>query len=100
MVKKILAVVAVAAFSQSALAEKAKIWSCVDNTTLTADQQCVAATIAQNNDNQAFFEQLANQSFETKRDAFATITHFPKQQLIEVKSLESKSAEILLASRR
>ncbi|REL24395.1 hypothetical protein [Thalassotalea euphylliae] len=100
MIKHILAVVATVAVSQSAIAGNDKIWNCVDNETLAADQACVAATIAQNSDNAEFFNQLANQTFETKRDALATVTHFPKRQLIEVKSLEDKASDVILVSRR
>ncbi|REL27320.1 hypothetical protein DXX93_12600 [Thalassotalea euphylliae] len=104
MIKHIVAVVATVVVSQSAVAGNDvegndKIWQCVDKTTLAADQACVAATIAQNHDNAEFFNQLANQTFETKRDALATVTYFPKRSLIEVKSLEDKATEVLMASR-
>ena len=112
MIKHILAVVATVAVSQSAFAGNdiegnEKIWQCVDKTTLAADQTCVAATIAKNNDNAEFFNQLANQTFETKHDALATVTYFPKRNLIKVKSLEgsqessqqTKVAKVLVASR-
>ena len=107
MYKRILAVVTVLSLSQTAFANNSQangndIWQCVDSKTLQAENTCVADTMGKNIDNQAFFNQLANKDFSTKRDVFATVTYFPKRQLIEVKSIEFKTPEpapLLVAKR-
>jgi uncharacterized protein YjiK len=99
MYKRILIAVTVLSFSQVALAEKSEIFKCVDKATLIAEQNCVANTIEKNSNSSDFYAQLAEQEFSPSRDAMASITHFPKKNLIAVKSLEAKSEAILLANR-
>ena len=102
MYQRILTAVAVLSLNQAAFANNnADIWKCVDASTLQAENNCVAKTIAKNADNKEFFNQLANKDFAVKRNAMATVTYFPKKNLIEVKSLESNlpPKQVLVAKR-
>ena len=90
MYLRILTAVAILSLSNTALANNSDIWKCVDKSTLTAEQPCLAKTIEENTKNTAFFDQLANKDFTENRDVMATVTYFPKKNLIEVKSLASK----------
>lgn len=103
--RNILAVVTVLSFSQAAMAERAEILKCVDSSTMTMNEQCVAQTFDKHSlKNDDFFNKLTQQQFEKQHDAFAKITHFPDLNLIEVKSLESRAEkaeqELLIAANR
>lgn len=99
MVKVLLTAVAALSISYSASAtEKSDIWKCVDNKTLNAEQSCLTKTFEKNSDSE-FFQELAFKDFSANRDAFATVTYFPKKNLIEVKSLEEKTTALLANNR-
>ncbi|GHF93682.1 hypothetical protein [Thalassotalea marina] len=98
MYKSILAAVAVLSFSQAAVAEKSEIFNCVDKSTMTFEQQCVAKTLEKHTVDNKFFDQLANKKYEPKQDAFAKLTFYPKENLITVVSLESTEQMLLLAN--
>lgn len=97
MYKLIIIAVAILSFNAGA-ADKADIWKCVNNKTLSAEQNCLNKTFEQNSDSE-FFKELEYMDFSKNKDAFATISYFPKKQLIEVKSLEDKAEKLLAAKR-
>lgn len=99
-----LTLVAVLSFSQVAVAndseqKNSEIFKCIDSKTLIAQEDCVANTFAKKLKSQDFFNQLSYQADQPSGDAFATITYYPKQKLIEVKSLEPRTDKSLIASR-
>mgnify|MGYP000232478573 FL=1 len=97
MYKKMLIMFTALSVSHVALAEKEEIFNCIDATSLTIQEDCVADTFEKNSFNDNFYSQIAEKNYETKNDAFATITYYPKLNLIEVKSMESRAT--LIASR-
>lgn len=104
MYKRILTVVAALSFNQIAVADNvgennSDVFKCIDAKTLSVKEDCVANTFANNIESQEFFTQLAYQADQPNSDAFATITYFPKRNLIEVKSLEPRTNKSLIASR-
>jgi hypothetical protein len=99
MYKRMLTMVAVFSFSQVAVADKSEIFNCIDSKSLTIQEECVANTIAQDSFNDDFYAQIAEQTYEPTTDALSSITYFPKLNLIEVKSLEAKKTNTLIASR-
>ncbi|MFD2167106.1 hypothetical protein ACFSJY_12685 [Thalassotalea euphylliae] len=100
MYKRILAVVTVLSLSQASLAaDRTEIWNCVNTATEVVNENCMMATIEKHTESDAFFDQLAKQTFEPKTDAFATITRFPAQNLIVVKSIEAESETLLAANK-
>lgn len=107
MYKKILAAVTILSISYaSQAAERSEIWSCVDSSTMAVKANCVTKTM-DSHTNDAFFQQLAQKRFEPQNDALASITLYPKQNLIVVQSLESTTTtavktdkDVLLAANR
>ncbi|WP_076419146.1 hypothetical protein [Colwellia sp. UCD-KL20] len=99
MYKRMLTMVAVLSFSQVAVADKAEIFKCIDSKSLTVQEECVANTFAEDSFNDNFYSQIAEKAYEPSNDAFASITYYPKLNLIEVKSMETKSKTTLIASR-
>ncbi len=87
---KFITVLAILSFSHLASAnEKTNVWSCVDSSKLNVEATCLM-NVLDVKTNTSFYTKLEQVSFETQTDAFATITHFPQDNLIVVKSLESK----------
>lgn len=95
MYKRLLVAVTVLGFSQAALADRADVWDCIDKSTLAANENCVASTFEKNSQQNDFFAQLAEKKVVPEQDAFATITYFPEQNLIVVKSLEARKDALL-----
>ena len=100
MYKTILAAVTILSFIQVANAtDKSEIWQCIDDKTITVKEDCMVATIEKHTESTDFFDKLARKQILQKGEAYSTVTYFPAQNLIQVKSIENK-AEILLASRK
>jgi len=102
MFKRMLTMTAILSFSQVVTAEQAEIFKCIDSTSLKIQEECVASTLENNSVNDEFYSQLEAKSYTSDSDAFASITYYPKLNLIEVKSIESKPTEknsTLIASR-
>ena len=102
MYKTILAAVTILSFSQVAqAADKSEIWQCMDAATKSVKESCLVNTIEQHTSvaNKDFFDLLAKQSFTTKTDAMASVTFFPEQQWIQVKSIEP-AKDVLIAANK
>lgn len=104
MYKRMLTMVAILSFSQVAVADKSEIFKCIDSKSLNIQEECVSNTFAKDSFNENFYAEIENKVYEPSIEAFASITYYPKLNLIEVKSLEpktleAKSEKTLVASR-
>ncbi|MDO7083381.1 hypothetical protein WNY51_05885 [Pseudocolwellia sp. AS88] len=104
MFKRMLTMAAILSFSQVAVAEKTEIFKCIDAASLNIQEECVANTLEQSSLNNDFYSELETKTYESTNDAFASITYYPKLNIIEVKSIEPKISKAanksnLLASR-
>ncbi len=104
MFKRMLTMAAILSFSQVAVADKAEIFKCIDSESLNIQEECVANTLEENGFSDKFYSQLETKTYEATNDAFASITYYPKLNIIEVKSIEPKvskatSKSTLIASR-
>lgn len=90
MYKRILTAVTILSVSQIAYANNSTVWNCVDSKTLQANSTCLTKTFETKANNEKFFSQLKHFKVEPQHDAFATVTFFPQQNLIQVTSLERK----------
>lgn len=90
MYTRILTAVTILSVTQIANADNSTIWNCVDSKTLQANSTCLTQTFEAKAHNEKFFSQLKRFKVEPQHDAFATVTFFPQQNLIQVKSLEVK----------
>ena len=79
---------------EAVASERSDIWSCVDASTLEIKEDCMMDVI-DTHTNDSFYSQFKETTFVPKSDAFATITHFPEQNLIVVKSLEAKISKLV-----
>ncbi|WP_441002552.1 hypothetical protein [Pseudocolwellia agarivorans] len=91
MFKRMLTMAAILSFSQVAVADKAEIFKCIDSESLNIQEECVANTLEENGFNDKFYSQLETKTYEATNDAFASITYYPKLNIIEVKSIETSS---------
>lgn len=104
MYKSMLIMAFALSFTQVAVADnvevkRSEIFKCIDSKSLTVQEDCVAHTIAKNNTNKDFYSQIADKEYQPSTNAFATITYYPKLNLIEVISLEKSNNTTLIASR-
>ncbi|GLX83527.1 hypothetical protein [Thalassotalea eurytherma] len=100
MYKTILAAVTILSFSQVAnAADKSEIWQCMDDKTISVKEDCMVSTIEKHTESTDFFDKLARKQILQKGDAYSTVTYFPAQNLIQVKSIETKT-DLLLAARK
>jgi|GEM_PF-1605839 len=99
MYKQILTMAALLSMSQVAIADNSEIFKCIDSRSLEIQEECVADTLSKNSPNNDFYAQIAEKKYESNIDAFATITYYPKLNLIEVVSLEETEDVTLIASR-
>ena len=91
MYKCLLTLVALSVSQLSIAGESAEIWSCVDSSKMEVKASWMM-NVLETHTNDNFYIALEETSFAPQTDAFATITHFPAQNLIVVKSLEAKLA--------
>ena len=91
---KYITAVAMLSISQLSIAnDNSNVWSCVDSSKLEVEATCMMELL-EVKINDSFYNELEQTSFESQVDAFATITHFPQENLIVVKSLEAKNAPV------
>ncbi|MEO9508367.1 MAG: hypothetical protein ABJG28_04210, partial [Nonlabens ulvanivorans] len=100
MLKRLLPMVAIVSFSQFSMADQTDIFKCIDATSLDVKEECVASTFEDNSFENNFFNELSTKTYEPTNDALASITFYPKLNLIEVKSVEIKNEEKTLVASR
>lgn len=97
MYKLIIVAISTLSFSQAALAERAEIFNCLEKSTMSVNESCMVKTIEQQTEKNHFFQELALKKVVNEKSAFATVSYYPKKNLIVVKSLEERT-KILLAA--
>ena len=98
MKKSIIVAISALTFSQVALAERAEIFNCLEKSTMSANESCMVKTIEKETQKNHFFQELALKKVVNEKAAFATVSHYPKKNLIVVKSLEERSKVLLAAN--
>lgn len=98
MNKSIIVTISALTFSHVALAERAEIFNCLEESTMSVNESCMVKTIEQETEKNYFFQELALKKVVKEKAAFATVSHYPKQNLIVVKSLEEPSKILLVAN--
>lgn len=99
MKKALLVAVSILGINQVASAENAEVLKCIDKKSMTFESSCVAKTFDKHIKQDQFFAHLAKKKIESTQHAFATVTLYPKDNLIAVRSLEASEKPILLANR-